>query len=414
MKYMGILVAMSWVIFGCGLAGAGIVDLSPDENGDRIAVVKDGKVAYLPAKRVDLGKKATGGGICRYIRRAPNGDLYIMGTGLEAVLRSQDGGHTWTGAPVELDSVGFISAFAILRDGTFVVAGTTWSTTDMRVARSTDQGKTWTVGDIEVDPTPHKQMSGWNSDMLELEDGTILLTAELRRGRDLVHDDRGGLLPMELRGVFPYVMRSRDGGRTWGDKSIIAMYAGETHLLTMPSGKLLACIRKQRTHRLPGDPVDPMTMKLQMGFQPQFPSEEQNNPHDEGTNRIKNMFVTESTDQGYTWVNERRVSGFLQCSGDLTLTSDGVLLLAFDHRYPDDIAGDGVRVMASYDLGKTWEMVTYIIGQGTDKFDTAKGYPSSVATENGGLITVCANHVGGDVARLEAVHWRPGPKQKIY
>ncbi|MDP6061373.1 MAG: sialidase family protein [Pirellulaceae bacterium] len=331
-----------------------------------------------------------------------------MGTGLNAVLRSQDGGHTWTSAPVELNSVGFISAFAILRDGTFVVAGTV-GTMDMRVARSTDQGKTWTMGDIDVDRSPHTQMSGWNSDMLELADGTILLTVELRSDRDVLYKGQSGQLPIQLRGFSPYVLRSRDGGRTWGDKSIIAMYAGETHLLAMPSGKLMACIRKQRHHRLPGDPADPMTMKLEMGFQPQFPSEEQNNPHDEGTNRSKNMFVTESYDQGYTWVNERRVSGFLQCSGDLTLTRDGVLLLAFDHRYADDIAGDGVRVMASYDLGKTWEIVTYIIGQGTDKFDTAKGYPSSIATEDGGLITVCANHVGGDVARLEAVHWAARP-----
>ena len=385
---------------------SGIVDLSPNDKGDRIAVFEAGKLSYLPAKRVDLGYKATGGGICRYIRRAPNGDLYIMGTGLNAVLHSGDGGHSWTSAPLELDSLGFISAFTILRDGTFVAAGTVGAT-DMCVARSMDKGKTWTVKDIVVDRSPHTQMSGWNSDMLELDDGTILLTVELR-------SDRGhkGNLPLQLQGFSPYVLRSRDGGWTWGEKSIIAMYAGETHLLAMPSGRLMACIRKQRHHRLPGDPEDPMTMKLEMGFQPQFPSEEWKDPHNEKTNRSKNMFVTESADQGYTWVDERRVSGFLQCSGDLALTSNGILLLAFHHRYADNIAGDGVRMMISYDHGKTWGKESYIISQGTDKFDTAVCYPSSIATEDGGLITVCANHVGGKTARLEVVHWRPRSKTK--
>jgi hypothetical protein len=400
------IVAIAMIITILAPVHARLVDLRPDEQGDRVALVTGDEVSYLPAKRVDLGHPATGGGICRTIRRAPNGDLFIMGTGLKAVLRSRDGGLTWNRAPVELDSVGFISAFAILRDGTFVVAGMRGAA-DMRVARSTDQGKTWTVAEIEVDRTPHKQMAGWNADMLELNDGTILLTVQLRSGRDLIHDQNGALLPMELRGVFPYLLRSSDGGRTWGDKSMIAMYGGETHLLAMRSGKLLACIRKQRNHRLPGDPPDPMTIKLQMGFEPQFPSEEAKNPHDEGTNRIKNMFVTESSDQGRTWGNERRVSGFLQCSGDLALTSNGVLLLGFHHRYADDIAGDGVRMMFSHDRGRTWEKGTYILGQGTADYDTAVCYPSSVATEDGGLISVVANHVGGKVARIEAVHWRP-------
>ncbi len=399
-----ILIAIVF-LFASNSAHGRLVDLRPDENGDRIAVHDDGEVSYLPAKRVDLGKMATGGGICRYIRRAPSGDLYIMGSGLKAVLRSTDGGHHWSSESVDIDEIGFISAFAILRDGTFVVALTRGP--GMKVARSTDQGKTWAVADVGVDLTPHKQISGWNSDMLELGDGTILLTAELRGSPDCVHDASGGQLPLELRGVFPYVVRSSDGGRTWGDKSIMGMHGAETHMLALPSGKLLACIRKQRWHRLPGDPPDPMTMKLQYGFEPQFPSEEGKDPHNEGTNRMKNMFVTESTDQGRTWVNEQRVSGFLQCSGDLTLTRDGVLLLGFHHRYADDVAGDGVRMMISYDEGRTWGKETYIIGQGTKEFDTAVSYPSSIATEDGGLITVCANHVGGKFARLEAVHWRP-------
>jgi len=393
-----------------GASDARLVDLSPDEAGDRIAVVRDGQVTYLPAKRVDLGKNAVGGGICRYIKRAKNDDLYIMGTGLGSVLRSTDGGHHWTSTPLKIENMGFLSAFTILADDTFLIACTR-GYEEMYAARSTDYGSTWETYAIEVELSPHKIIGGWNADLLELDDGTILLTAGLRSSPDTIHDESGNPLPIQLQGSFPYVVFSRDGGRTWPEKAMITMYGAETHLLQLPSGKLLAAIRKQRGHRLPGDPVSPMEMKLQYGYRPQFPSEESESQYRERTSRIKNMFLSESYDQGYTWVNERQVSSFLQCSGDLTLTTDGVLLMAFHHRYADDIGGDGVRMMISYDEGKTWENDSYIIGQGTVQFDTAVCYPSSIAMADGALITVCANHVGGEVARLEAVHWRPLPKE---
>jgi hypothetical protein len=112
----------------------------------------------------------------------------------------------------------------------------------------------------------------------------------------------------------------------------------------------MACYRKQRNHRIPGDPPTGMELKLKHGYQPQFFGEEKKRENHERTNRIKNMFVSESSDDGYTWLNERQASGFLQCSGDLTLTTDGTLVLAFDHRYPDDIANDGMRALGRFQL----------------------------------------------------------------
>lgn len=50
------------------------VDLGPDAGGDRIAVVRDGEVSYLPAQRVDLGIDHQGAsGSCRYGNGTGNG-----------------------------------------------------------------------------------------------------------------------------------------------------------------------------------------------------------------------------------------------------------------------------------------------------------------------------------------------------
>ena len=383
------------------------VDLRPDDSGDRVALVSGDTVTYLPAKRVDLRGVAPVAGICRYIRRSQNGDLYIVGTQLRGVLRSTDQGHTWSSTPLAIDDLGFISAFAILRDDTFLMTfmPASQGTRQIHIARSSDYGRTWSVARMDGDISPYQFILMDNADLLELQDGSILATCNLRHHLGPIKNV--GKLPQEMWGFFGFTFRSTDGGRSWPERAMHAMHGVETHLLQLPSGKVLACVRKQRGHRLPGDPASPFDMKMQYGYRPQFDSEERKSQNDEDTNRIKNMFITESTDGGRTWINERQVSSFLQCSGDLTWTTDEILLLSFHHRFADDIAGDGVRMMISYDEGKTWEKDSYVIGQGTDIFDTAVCYPSSIAMADGSLITVCANHVGGKMARLEAVHWRP-------
>ncbi|GIS60918.1 MAG: hypothetical protein CM1200mP2_31430 [Planctomycetaceae bacterium] len=60
------------------------------------------------------------------------------------------------------------------------------------------------------------------------------------------------------------------------------MYGGEAHLLELPDGNLLQCVRKQRWHRLPGDPVKPMDAKLLSGYRPQFDSEERRKENTRG------------------------------------------------------------------------------------------------------------------------------------
>ncbi len=386
------------------------VDLSPTGDGDRIAVVRDGRISYLPAKRVELVPEVSGGGNCRYIRRSAQGDLFVAGPGVEGMLlHSQDGGHNWVTIRSEIPQPGFMSAFTILGDDSFlalIMPSNIRGNEQCYLARSRDYGRTWNVTEMQIDLSPNCYVQGGNADILELSDGTILVTLDVKSEQEGKGPD-GEVVPLQLKGIYLYAFRSRDGGHSWPERSVITFHGAESHLLELPSRKLLAAIRKQRNHRLPGDPLNPFDMKLQHGYRPEFDSEERRSEKDEDTNRIKNTFLSESYDGGSTWVNERQVSSFLQCSADLTLTSTGVLVLDLLHRYPDDLANTGIRSRVSDDEGQTWRDELYVLSQGnSEDIDSGSSYPGSIAMPDGSLIMVCANWAKERI-RLEAVHWRP-------
>ncbi len=398
-----------------------MLDLRPDAGADRVALVRGGRVIYLPARRIELAAEVASGGLCRSIRRSANGDLFVMGPGIgRRVLRSADEGLTWSSGEFALDldpfepadpgSEPWLGAFAILRDDTFLVLFMVDDHLPTRrgvIGRSEDRGRTWSLAPLNPALPSHTRMQAANSDLLQLADGSILLTVDVFHapGGDPAADP--GALPVELQGVFLYVLRSFDGGRTWPESSCVALHAAEGHLYQLPSGTLLACVRKQRGHRQPGDPPAPYDLKIASGYRPQFDSEERPSERYESTNRIKNTHLTESADGGRTWVDERPVTSFLQCSADLARLDDGSLVLQYLHRYPDDLAHTGVRARVSHDEGATWGDETYVIsqGEGVDP-NTGSSYPGTIAGGTHGMITVCANTVAGRT-RLEAVHWRP-------
>jgi hypothetical protein len=391
-------------VLGFGVtATAGGVDLSPDESGERIAVTKDGKVAYLPAKRVNIGANQVGGGHCRYIKRANNGDLYVTGPNLgNRMFRSTDHGHSWASWELNVDNMEFLSALAILNDDTFLIVympPPRSAHKEMWIARSVDYGKTWDAHRMELELSPFKYVMGWNADMIQLADRTIFLTLDVRMSENAVHDEAGTPLPPHLRGGFLYVYRSRDHGETWGDRSRIPDVGGEVHLLALPSGKLMAAVRKQRWYRMPGDPASVLELKRRYGYTPLVGGGLIEDGED--ANRMKNMFVSESYDDGYTWVNAQQVSNFMQCSGDMTYLKDGTLVLQYLHRYSGGPMADvSIRARVSYDDGQTWEPEEYILSDG-------ENYPGSIAAADGGVITMCPHR-----GQIQAVLWRPLPKDK--
>lgn len=386
-----------------------MVDLSPDAQGDRIAVVEDGVVSYLPAKRIDIGAQNHGGGFCRYTRRAKNGDIYVTGPDMDRrMFRSSDNGMTWTNIKYDLDmerfnldrtprdaEMGWIGAFTILRDDTFlmnIMASNFKRNLESFMACSSDYGVHWSVERMELPLAPHKSVAAGNSDMIELQDGTILLSMDHFFYTDIEKQDA----PIECSGGYTCILRSYDGGKTWPEKNTVLIYGGEVHLLELPSGKILAACRKQRSHRLPGDPSDITLVMRANGYDPEYTGFVE--PIGAGTAFYKSVFVSESTDGGRTWVNEKRVSGYEQCSGELTLLDDGrTLVLQYDSRYHDRFGDSGIRARVSYDLGETWQPEEYIIGEG-------ENYPGATAIADGGLMTIAPYRYQGPI---QAVHWRP-------
>ena len=234
--------------------------------------------------------------------------------------------------------------------------------------------------------------------MIQLRGGTVLHTIDTRVGNDEKHDDDGNELPLQLTRTFLYVIRSNDRGRTWGEKSLLPGVGGEVHLLELPSGKVMACVRKQRGVRMPGDPASVLEHKMRYGYDPAMGG---GIVEDTGHVWIKNMFVSESYDRGYTWVNEQQVSGFLQCSGDMSYLEDGTLVMQYLHRYRGGPAADiSIRARVSYDDGKTWEPQEYILSDG-------ENYPGGIAMPGGGMISICPHR-----GQLQAVHWRALPRDK--
>src|SRR5439155_519789 len=98
------------------------------------------------------------------------------------------------------------------------------------VMRSQDGGKTWTKPEkAEATSGLHKGSASLSpfGKIIQLADGTALMAVYYT-----------------VSGAFEsWVFRSRDGARTWGDPSLIRRDGNETALAVLPDGAVLAAVR---------------------------------------------------------------------------------------------------------------------------------------------------------------------------
>jgi len=274
------------------------------------------------------------------------GDFHIGERGRLDFVRSLDGGESWGAArPIEIDgpdvrNQGFIS----LSDGTLLVAYTHAAYTNgqfdraggydtVYVIRSNDYGATWSspnVADVSSIPVPSPQYSPYGK-MTQLPDGTILMPMYVGSRPDPQRSDST-------------ILRSRDGGETWGDGSLIAEGFDETTLLYLPSGKLIAMLRYSGN----------------------------------GNSRGANLWQSDSPDLGFTWSEPRQITQPSQHPADLLLLKSGRVLLTFGHRSPPF----GVRALISRDEGETWDYDNQIVLT-ADSASSDCGYPSAVQLDDG-------------------------------
>ena len=278
-----------------------------------------------------------------------SGAAHVGKSGKADIVRSHDGGRTWSEPVTVFDLPGRDDAIDLLgrlSDGTVIAAAVsyTWSgetyggegwEADTYVFRSEDQGKTWSEP-RKLDATPFDWLYPFGRPV-ELGDGSVLLAGY---GAYL---DRPGKKKVDARGHTAFVVRSRDGGKTWSGYTEIARRFNEICLSRLPSGKLVAALRG-----------------------------------DSGS-----IFLAFSKDDGRTWSKPDQVTGRAEHPADLLVLSNGNLLMSYGVRHQPY----GVQAMLSRDEGASWERKKKIL-LAWDGDHGDLGYPVSIQRADGKIVTV--------------------------
>ena len=222
----------------------------------------------------------------------------------------------------------------------------------MYLMRSGDRGLTWSEpAPLSVPSFEYAALVGKTA-VVELPDGAWLMP---------IYD----AFPGDAANAY-CVIRSRDGGRTWGEPSTVAhdpegrIQFHEPPILRLPSGRLLTVIRTAEAG----------------GY----------------------LYQAFSDDEGWTWRGLKRTPIWgLPCH--LLRLDDGRILCSYGYRREPF----GVRAVLSEDEGETWDMDREIVIR-DDGLHQDLGYPASVQLRSGRILTVYYFHgedgiryIGGSV-----------------
>lgn len=254
------------------------------------------------------------------------------------IVRSLDGGQSWTYPNIVADSVDDDRnpGIGTSKKGTVILSYSRASSYDdkgayfaceradtekywsMRVTRSFDNGLTWE----EPFGPVYAAVSSCSpyGKMVTMPDGTILMPCYGKPSPEIVGDRMSQILDKD---TCSYLLRSRDDGKTWGDPSLIWINSGEPGVLRLANGDLFAALRRE-----------------QMG---------------------KSLWGSRSSDGGYTWSEPAPIIGDMKHPADLLQLSNGYLLMAYGNRNTPPARVEG---LVSKDNGKTWlDVVLTFSGQ---------------------------------------------------
>jgi photosystem II stability/assembly factor-like uncharacterized protein len=261
------------------------------------------------------------------------------------IMRSDDGGRTWSKPAVLIDTPldDRAPAAVQLADGTLVCSFFTWPETKTAIIRSTDDGKTWEqTPSFAVDPLKWTATDG---PPLAMPDGSALLAVYGGTGNAENAKEK------EIEAIF----KTTDAGKTWTHLATIdAPYSlSEPGLAAMPDGTLVTLSRR-----------------------------------DGG--------ISWSRDGGKTWTKPAELPFKMYDPWLLTL-KDGTLICL----HGSYTAGKpGLRAILSPDGGKTWHAAGNDFGFPVDP--ACYGYSRGVQLDDGSVLIVYQYHGGHTLEQLKA------------
>ena len=316
---------------------------------------------------------------------AREGSDHLAPDGRIILVRSKDGGRTWSPKEVMYDLGNSDHRSAPITE----LANGDWVTLDYRAGGeynkqgiweienwvgpslwpvwSTDRGRTWTFGKDPVSVPGAHPMAEIERHLIQLPGGRLLAAVGyLEYGPD------GKVAAWDTS--WQAVFRSDNNGRSWQLHSKLPYHPcviGEPTILRTKSGKLLILARSEAWRG--------------------------QDWHQQGM-----LYQTVSTDEGKTWSElQPTAMSSMSSPGHLLQLQDGRILCTHASRnYPGS-----VYATVSRDEGETWDTAnTHVLANDIVNYDSC--YPNTGQMADGTLITVWYANLFGKFF-IPALRWRP-------
>jgi len=333
--------------------------IAADVTDHRIIVEIDGGISIVPPSsetRAMLGM----------VRNPIDGTIYLN-TQSQGLYKSTDNGKKWTASPVNFDPTvpagQRLHGLGVSSTGTLYLLHQRHGS-ELFISTSTDGGTAWSTTQIDyanLASNPYDTSDNDYNTFVELSDGTMMTAIELRYPEPEVQDYLGS---PERCGFHETIIRSTDGGKTWGDPTLMHRFVAETSMAIDPndSTHILAMTRIQRG-LLSGE--DPAAVMKKTGCSREDWT---------ATMAYKNGILLESTDKGRSFSEVKGgMVGFYEHRGTMFWAPNDIIVV-INPTQPD---GRSRVARISLDGGDTW--VNGTIG-GTSQYNQSMTFelvPSS-------------------------------------